>query len=137
MFARCDREKEDWYRRFTSASIGAVVDQEFQFPDMVVVNDDDVAAAIKAAALANQERDSIESTTDGRTTPPESSVSTNAAVAAKSDCETSDCVKCSRSDSVFEGLLLTSCAARGPADYVRFMTLFQVRILGEETSRFL
>lgn len=104
---------------------------------MVVVNDDDVAAAIKAAALANQERDSIDSTADGRTTPPENSVSTTAAVAAKSDCETGDCVKCSRSDSVFEGLLLTSCAARGPADYVRFMTLFQVRIWGEETSRFL
>ncbi|KAG4072891.1 hypothetical protein HA402_002634 [Bradysia odoriphaga] len=122
LFARCDREKEDWYRRFTSASVGTIVDQEFQFPDMVMVNDDDVAAAVKAAALANQERDSIEST-DGPTTPADGV--SNATAPTKSDCESAECVKCSRSDSVFEGLLLTSCAARGPADYVRFMTRFQ------------
>lgn len=121
LFARCDREKEDWYRRFTAASVGAVVDQEFQFPDMVMVNDDDVAAAVKAAALANQERDSIESI-DGRTTPPDGVVP-NAVVSSKSDSESADCVKCS--ESSFEGLLLTSCAARGPVDYVRFMTRFQ------------
>lgn len=123
LFARCDREKEDWYRRFTSASVGAIIDQEFQFPDMVMVNEDDVAAAVKAAALANQERDSIE-LSDGRTTPPDGV--SNATVSTKADCESGECVKCSRSDSAFEGLLLTSCAARGPGEYVRFMTRFQV-----------
>ncbi len=122
LFARCDREKEDWFRRFTSASVGAIVDQELQFPDMVMVNDDDVAAAIKAATLANQDRDSIESI--------EERSMTDAIPVKLSDVESTDeCVKGgSRSDSVFEGLLLTSCAARGPADYVKFMTRFQVSV---------
>lgn len=84
-----------------------------------MVNEDDVAAAIKAAAQANQDRDSVESMeeriTDGG--------------GGKADTESDDCVRSSRSDSVFEGLLLTSCAARGPADYVRFMTRFQVSVL--------
>jgi len=123
LFARCDREKEDWYRRFTAASIGAIVDQEPQFPDMVMVNEDDVVAAIKSAALANQERDSIDSI-DDRTTGAESGSNI---VPVKSESEPDEGAKSSRSGSVFEGLLLTSCAARGPADYVKFMTRFQVR----------
>lgn len=116
---------KDWFRRFTAASIGAIVDQEPQFPDMVMVNEDDVVAAMKAAALANQERDSIDST-DERTPGGESSSNT---VPVKSEGEPSDeGTKNSRSGSVFEGLLLTSCAARGPADYVKFMARFQVSV---------
>lgn len=122
LFARCDREKEDWFRRFSAASVGAIVDQEPQFPDMVVVNEEDVAAAVKAAALANQERDSIEST-EGRTTPVDGGLNI-----VKSNVDSDEGVKSSRSGSVFEGLLLTSCAARGPADYVKFMTRFQVSL---------
>lgn len=120
LFARCDREKEDWFRRFTSASIGSIVDQELQFPDMVMVYEDDVAAAVKAATLANQERDSFESI-DGE------GVASNV-VPVKSDVDSDDGGKHMRPDSAFEGLLLTSCAARGPADYVKFMTRFQVSI---------
>lgn len=90
---------------------------------MVMVNEDDVAAAVKAAALANQERDSIDLTEDRTATPGESNV-----VAVKKDSDSDECIKSSRSGSVFEGLLLTSCAARGPADYVKFMTRFQVSI---------
>lgn len=123
LFARCDREKEDWFRRFTSASVGAVVDHELQFPDMVMVNDDDVAAAVKAAALANQDRDSTESLEE-RTTPAEGV--SNAMSSAKIDAESDECIKSSRSG--FEGLLLTTCAARGPSDYVKFMTRFQVGV---------
>lgn len=29
-------------------------------------------------------------------------------------------------DETFEGLLMSSCAARNPADYIRFMALYQV-----------
>lgn len=122
LFARCDREKEDWFRRFTAASVGAIVDQEAQFPDMVMVNEDEVMAAVKAAALANQDRDSIDST-DERIMTGE--VGSNI-VPVKSDIESEDGRKSSRSSSVYEGLLLTSCAARGPANYLKFMTIFQV-----------
>lgn len=33
------------------------------------------------------------------------------------------------SDSLFEGLLLTTCAARGPENYIKFMSLYQVTFL--------
>lgn len=122
LFARCDREKEDWFRRFTAASIGSIVDQEFQFPDMVMVNEDDVVAAVKEATLVNQERDSIESMEE-RTSAGDGGSNV---VLVKSDFDSDDSVRRSRSGSMFEGLLLTSCAARGPEDYVKFMTIFQV-----------
>lgn len=89
-----------------------------------MVNEDDVVAAMKAAALANQERDSIDST-DDKIMGGESGSST---VPVKSEGEPDEGTKSSRSGSLFEGLLLTSCAARGPADYVKFMARFQVRI---------
>lgn len=127
LFARCDREKEDWFRRFIAASIGAIVDQEPQFPDMVMVNEDDVVAAMKAAELANQERDFIEPTDDGM----KGAECGSNTISVKSDGEgtkTDESIETSRSGSAFEGLLLTSCAARGPPDYVKFMARFQVRI---------
>lgn len=44
LFARNDREKEDWYRRFYAASIGDINDQEFHLPDFVTITDDDIDA---------------------------------------------------------------------------------------------
>lgn len=126
LFARCDREKEDWFRRFTSASIGAIIDQEPLFPDMVMVNEDDVAAAVKATSFANQDRDSIELTDDR--IPTGESAQQSGSTKSEGNVEPDDGSKTSRSGSLFEGLLLTSCAARGPADYVKFMTRFQVKI---------
>lgn len=32
------------------------------------------------------------------------------------------------SDALFEGLLLTACAARGPENFIKFMSRYQVKI---------
>ncbi|KAJ6643937.1 Testis-expressed protein 2 [Pseudolycoriella hygida] len=115
LFARSDREKEDWFRRFAAATVGAVIDHELQFPDMVFVNEDDV---MKAVALDIQERDSIDLMDDREG-------SSNAKLPMTLEVDSEHGRKGSRSDSLYEGLLLSSSAARGPADYVKFMTIFQ------------
>lgn len=51
LFARCDREKEDWYRRFISASKGIVHEQELHVPMIRFVEDTDLQAAAAANAV--------------------------------------------------------------------------------------
>lgn len=50
LFARCDREKEDWYRRFCAASKGQTYDQQEHIPDIVMFTEDEIANAIKATS---------------------------------------------------------------------------------------
>lgn len=100
LFARCDREKEDWYRRFCAASIGAINDQELHIPDIVMITEDDIKAA----------SDQIEETTvsaDDKVIP---SITDSKPV---------------EDTTTFEGLLMTTDAARNPAEYIRFMSKYQ------------
>lgn len=51
LFARCDREKEDWYRRFKAASKGLVHEQDLQVPMARFVDDTDLQAAAAQQAV--------------------------------------------------------------------------------------
>lgn len=145
LFARADREKEDWFRRFSAASCGAITDQELQFADMVFVNESDCVAALKAVAAAaavtpispNEKDSSL--TNAGDVAPPlahDDTNNTSPATDTRSDgkCddtetvagETDSAEKNCRTNSLFEGLLMTSCAARGPSEYIKFMSRYQV-----------
>lgn len=153
LFARADREKEDWFRRFSAASVGAITDQELQFADMVFVNESDCVAALKAAATAtpNSQNEKESTTTAGEATisSNDDTITANTSTAIPStaadskldgkcddnveqtgtgSCETDNVEKKCRTNSLFEGLLMTSCAARGPNEYIKFMSRYQVSI---------
>lgn len=51
LFSRCDREKEDWYRRFMAASKGHVHEQDLQVPMARFVEDTDLQAAAARQAM--------------------------------------------------------------------------------------
>lgn len=51
LFARCDREKEDWYRRFVAASKGRVHEQDLQVPMAKFVDETDLQAAAAQQAV--------------------------------------------------------------------------------------
>lgn len=185
LFARSDREKEDWFRRFSAASVGTVTEQEFLFSDMVMINDSDVAAAMKAvpttampalvdsgpAATAHSlvvsggsggqqsattiaegakvvgavgSSSSTTTTTTATTTAAAAAATTLASTIPSTATATSttstvqagvagggvngsvDATDAGATSSLFEGLLMTSCAARCPADYIKFMSRYQV-----------
>lgn len=158
LFARADREKEDWFRRFSAASVGAITDQELQFADMVFVNESDCVAALKAAATpstnAPNEKDTaatgeatVSSHDDTNTSTTITATATTNASDSKLDgkcddnnetsgagsCEIDNNEKKCRTNSLFEGLLMTSCAARGPSEYIKFMSRYQVSV--KDTKR--
>lgn len=51
LFARCDREKEDWYRRFRAASRGYVHESELQVPMTQFVEESDLQAVAAQQAI--------------------------------------------------------------------------------------
>lgn len=51
IFARCDREKEDWYRRFRAASSGRVHESDLQVPMAQFVEDSDLQAVAAQQAI--------------------------------------------------------------------------------------
>lgn len=114
LFARNDREKEDWYRRFKSASLGVVSSADCSINSFVTITDEEVAQALKHSILNESDIEIVEKekNEDGVTK------------AVKSD-EPQEDKKEVRPSLGFEGLLMTACASRGPADYLRFMSHFQ------------
>lgn len=133
LFARCDREKEDWFRRFNAASMGANNDEQLHLTDIAVENDED--GFVDIADVGAAEFHSIESTE----IPDEkvSKVKTTQSLSmdsvrdnnVSSDNNASDIVvegSTSPNQSMFEGLMMTSCASRGPPDYIKFMSRYQV-----------
>lgn len=158
LFARCDREKEDWFRRFQAASTQNHIDtaanispadsaipheHEVQFGDMVFVNDEDIVTATTTPIITTTTDTMSSSTTTTTiqtitksTSAPTTKVedesqetieSSTAAAAANRNSPTTDGPeKKSRSNSLIDGLIMTPCAHRGPTDYVRFMSRYQV-----------
>lgn len=149
LFARCDREKEDWYRRFYRASRGTAyasgkslmpnLDIETdldcsQFTDLVMVNSDDTQKTI--APSMTRFSDSpvrFERLRKGsRVSNSFSDSNIKEAAARFSDDERNriESSYVSLDDTVNRapniGLLMTSCATRGPADYIKFMSTYQV-----------
>ncbi|XP_059621006.1 testis-expressed protein 2 isoform X2 [Phlebotomus argentipes] len=120
LFARCDREKEDWFRRFSAASSGSVVDSDCHIPDMVMLTDDEVVSIKLASSLdLNQPGENSDEKTNGPDV---------AKMAEKNGKETEGAGSHRSSiASAYEGLLITTCATRGPVDYLKFMSKYQNR----------
>ncbi|XP_068149255.1 uncharacterized protein [Drosophila tropicalis] len=140
LFTRCDREKEDWYRRFVAASKGLVHEQDLQVPMARFVDETDLqAAAAKQAVLltmGNSVKQVRSKDGDDRSGVTEASTSTNNNEDADSNTPDTaqfeevleeDCTPDGPRDENFEGLIMSSDTARNPADYVKFMTLYQSR----------
>ncbi|XP_037953370.1 uncharacterized protein LOC119683624 isoform X2 [Teleopsis dalmanni] len=144
LFARTDREKEDWYRRFVAASNGEVHDQDLRLPNIKLINEKDLqAAAVKAALkltdtklpnatsgkddtnvnIANVNVASSSSLTNEDQNDNEGE-SQNKEVNDDGDVEpeTEQAI-----DNEYEGLLISSCAARNQEEYIKFMALYQHR----------
>lgn len=123
LFARGDREKEDWYRRFLAASQGQVEDHDIQLPNVAFVDDSEVKAAAKAATFI-PDNDKFQTTSPSKT-PEEKSEETD--IANKTESMNKENSVETPSSTNFEGLIISNCAGRNSEDYVKFMALYQVR----------
>lgn len=125
LFARTDREKEDWYHRFVSASKGCVADSmpspmlDAVGADMVFVHEDDCGSTV--AVGEQPEEGAVSSST--RSSVGEESSETTAAAKSRSGSTIGGEPATLNNEG---GLLMCPSAARGPADYVRFMGHYQV-----------
>lgn len=122
LFARNDREKEDWYRRFKAASHGKINDQENNINGFVTITEEEVLATLRQNMFDGTDVEEDKTVTNDLNKSSKSSKSID-----------SDDIKVEKSDGIsnamFEGLLMTACSTRGPADYLRFMSSFQVSFL--------
>lgn len=123
LFARTDREKEDWYRRFVAASQGCIADRmpspiDVVGADMVFVHEDDCGGSGVVPGEQQPEEGASSST---RSSVGEESSETTAAVKSTSGSTVVEATTLNN-----EGLLMSPSAARGPVDYVRFMGHYQV-----------
>ncbi|KAL5293475.1 TEX2 family protein [Megaselia abdita] len=121
LFARGDRDKEDWYRRFLAASQGQVEDQDIHLPNVTFIDDSDIKAAAKAATFMpdNEKLNSSPSKT------PED-ISEEGDSVKKSEMNKEASVE-TPSSTTFEGLIISNCAGRNSEDYIKFMALYQSR----------
>lgn len=125
MFARGDREKEDWYRRFLAASQGHVEDRDVRLPNVTFVDDSEVKAAAKAATFIPDNEKSVDNSSPNKT-PDEKSEEVDTTNKAEINKENS--VESPTSVN-YEGLIISNCAGRNSEDYLKFMALYQVQIL--------
>lgn len=124
LFARTDREKEDWYRRFVAASKGCIADRmpsplDGVGSDMVFVHEDDCGIG-SGVALGEQPEEGAPSSTRS-SVGDETSETTAAAGKSRSDSTVGEQPTLNN-----DGLLMSPSAARGPVEYVRFMGHYQV-----------
>lgn len=84
---------------------------------MVIISQQDIAAARND--MANKDLPESDEKTNRSGSPDGPKYDE----ASEKDTEKQKC----RSNSVFEGLLMASCAARCPADYIKFMSIYQVK----------
>ncbi|XP_018787857.1 PREDICTED: uncharacterized protein LOC108968336 isoform X2 [Bactrocera latifrons] len=137
LFSRGDREKEDWYRRFVAASEGDVHDQMLRLPNLKFVDDAELQrAAAKAAQMPLDLRDNAtpenenHAETESHVLPADIAppLVVEGGKMAKGDAfkDIPDDMEVVPSPTdTFEGLLMSSCAARNPPDYIRFMAIYQ------------
>ncbi|BFF97272.1 uncharacterized protein DMAD_05717 [Drosophila madeirensis] len=136
LFTRCDREKEDWYRRFQAASKGRVHEQDLQVPMARFVEDTDLqlAAARQAVrmvgAMGGLKARPKDTQSDDRSLGDVSFASNMNDGQQTPDVEfeeitEEDLLPETPKEETFEGMIMSSDVARNPADYVRFMTVYQ------------
>ncbi|XP_046808298.1 uncharacterized protein LOC111678983 isoform X2 [Lucilia cuprina] len=140
LFARCAREKEDWYRRFVAASCGDVHDQDLHLSNVKLINSKDLqAAATKAAQLITNPKPKENIAGSGKSSVSEQQrestsslnfedlVDLSPAVPEKEETERDDeSIEFMPDDAeTIEGLLMLASAARNDANYIKFMALYQ------------
>ncbi|KAH8319289.1 hypothetical protein KR067_002891 [Drosophila pandora] len=128
LFSRCDREKEDWYRRFMAASKGQVHERDLKVPMARFVEDADLQAAaarhamqlvsgMGSMAVAKQNEDVAS------TSPPAIDEAEQPADQFENITE-EDLMETPKEDD-FEGMIMSANVARNQPDYVRFMAIYQ------------
>ncbi|XP_036337201.1 uncharacterized protein LOC118747299 isoform X2 [Rhagoletis pomonella] len=141
LFARADREKEDWYRRFVAASEGDVHEQVLRLLNLKLVDDAELQRAVAKASqmpldpsakrdISSMEQDN-NADNESHVLPPDMAPP----LVVESKTEKSEMFKDIPDDmevvptptDTFEGLLMSSSAARNPPDYIRFMAIYQSR----------
>ncbi|KAH8415554.1 hypothetical protein KR222_004593, partial [Zaprionus bogoriensis] len=135
LFARCDREKEDWYRRFVSASKGIVHEQDLQVPMARFVEDTDLqAAAAQHAVNLTMDNSKISTARDRETDKSTSMMSVASNYNETSGTNTpetpgEDPLEEDNSPDLdgFNGLIMSADVARNPRDYIKFMAVYQGR----------
>ncbi|KAM7357950.1 uncharacterized protein ACRADG_003102 isoform 2-T11 [Cochliomyia hominivorax] len=139
LFARCAREKEDWYRRFVAASSGDIHDQDLHISNVKLINSKDLqAAATKAAQLITAPKPKEIVIGSGKSTASESQresssitledpVDLSPVVSEKEELERDDeSIEFMPDDAeTIEGLLMLASAARNDSNYIKFMALYQ------------
>ncbi|TDG53065.1 hypothetical protein AWZ03_000608 [Drosophila navojoa] len=118
VFARCDREKEDWYRRFRAASSGRVHESDLHVPMAQFVEESDLQAVAAQQAInltRAPKSDDVSMISDETGTNTPDAVEETLDVDATPD----------RGNDGYEGLIMSADAARNPADYVKFMATYQ------------
>lgn len=118
LFARCDREKEDWYRRFINASVGAVRDNENPQANIKYVTDK-MAHALQQVTQNLENLNEEERQQKGGSTEKKKELT--------EDVATDEGEVQFPPDTQFDGLLMTPCSSRSHPDYVKFMAKYQVR----------
>lgn len=124
LFARGDRDKEDWYRRFLAASQGQIEDQDIHLPNVTLVDDQEIKAAAKAATFMPDNEKFKENSSPSKT-PDDKSEETD--VITKAEMNKENSVETPTS-TTYEGLIISNCAGRNSEDYIKFMALYQVKI---------
>ncbi|XP_011180596.2 uncharacterized protein Tex2_1 isoform X1 [Zeugodacus cucurbitae] len=136
LFSRGDREKEDWYRRFVAASEGDVHDQMLRLPNLKFVDDAELQrVAAKAAQMHMESREGVANANEDHAETESHVLPADMAppLVVEGKPEKGETFKDIPDDmevvpsptDAFEGLLMSSCAARNPPDYIRFMAIYQ------------
>lgn len=129
LFARTDREKEDWYRRFGAATKGSVSDcipspLDGLGADMVFVNEDECGGSVAPPPSEQPEEGGASSSTRSSVGDEPSETTSAAAIKSRSGSVVGEPTLLSNED-----LLISPSAARGPVEYVRFMGHYQVYLI--------
>ncbi|XP_060655694.1 uncharacterized protein LOC132790948 isoform X1 [Drosophila nasuta] len=132
LFARCDREKEDWYRRFITASKGIVHEQDLHVPMIRFVEDTDLQAAAAQQAVNLLMGQPSKTRTEKSDEKSMTSLASNNNDEVGSNTPDTQCDDILEDDETpdpakdgFEGLIMNADVARNPQDYVKFMAVYQ------------
>lgn len=154
LFARCDREKEDWYRRFVAASKGFVHERDLQVPLVKFVDEADLQAAAAQQAVnltlggnknvvrvdtlfpifflsryllfqSVQTRSKMEE--DKSAATEDVGTNTNTPDQLYDDGGGTQSGTPDVMDTGYEGLIMNADVARNSADYIKFMAVYQVK----------
>lgn len=146
LFARCDREKEDWYRRFSAASAGKVyvtansniinpvspwgeINAGNEFPDLVMVNSAEVNKAkvtpTKKAIRKKASKKDRQKKKEKKEGSKSSDEDWKWAFSSDSDSSDSSSEKLemntidAKPKNFAMGLIMSACASQGPEDHIK------------------